>query len=97
MPKKAKSYRVDTKKKTIILYTNIKQTVEDKFLISTYLDNGYKMKAEKKITVEDMRKELSKDKPALDEFNRLYKLNEEGAALGFHRAMQHYTKWKKGK
>lgn len=97
MARKSKSYRVDTKKKILIMYSNVKQTSEDKFIINTYIDNGYKLKVEKKTSIEDMRKALEKDTQALEEFNRLYDLNEEGGALGFHRACQFYTKWLKDK
>ena len=95
MAKTEKSYRIDKKKKVVVLFSNIKQTDADKMLIDTYVRNGYTLKAEIKITVAMMRAEMKNDKTALDEFNRLYTLNEEGGALGFHRACQFYTKWKK--
>lgn len=95
MAKTEKSYRIDKKKKVVVLFSNIEQTDTDKMMIDTYVRNGYTLKAEKKITVAMMRAEMKNDKTALDEFNRLYTLNEEGGALGFHRACQFYTKWKK--
>lgn len=95
MAKTEKSYRIDKKKKVVVLFSNIDQTDADKMLIDTYVRNGYTLKAQTKTTVAMMRAEMKNDKTALDEFNRLYTLNEEGGALGFHRACQFYTKWKK--
>lgn len=96
MAKTVKSFRVDTKNKKVVLFTNIKQTKADELLIKTYLESGYTLKAEKKTSVEDMKKELEKaDTKAFEEFERLYNLNEENGALGFHRACQYYTRFKK--
>lgn len=96
MARQVKGYRVDTKKKVVILYTNIKRTSADELVIGTYINNGYKIKTEEKVTVEMMKKELKKaDETAFNEFVKLYETNEEGGALGFHRACQFYTKWKK--
>ena len=95
MARKEKGFRIDTKKKVVTLFSNIERTEADEMIIDTYVRNGYKLKVEKKITISMMKAELKKDKTALAEFERLYTLNEEGGALGFHRACQFYTKWKK--
>lgn len=96
MARTQKSYRVDTKNRKVILFTNIEQTSEDKLCINNYIECGYKLKTEKKISIDDMRKDLGKiNEEALKEFNRLYDLNEEKGALGFHRACQFYTRFKK--
>ena len=76
MPRKEKSFRVDTKKKAVILFSNIKQTKADEILIDTYVRNGYTLKVETKTTAAMMRAELKKDNTALQELNRLYELNE---------------------
>lgn len=90
-----KSYKVDKKNMVVVMFSNIEQTPTDKMIIDTYVRNGYTLKSEKKTSVEDMRKELELCAEALEEFNRLYELNEVGGALGFHRACQYYTKFKK--
>lgn len=96
MARAQKAYSVNTNKKVITIYENIKQKKKDEEEIKMYVNCGYKIKYAKKITVEDMKKELKKhDETALKEFERLYNLNEEGGALGFHRACKYYTDWKK--
>lgn len=95
MARTQKSYRVDKKNKKVILFTNIEQTAEDKFVINQYVESGWTLKAEKKVSVEDMKKALKKVNGALEEFERLYNLNEEDGALGFHRACQYYTNFTK--
>lgn len=98
MARKQKAYSVNTAKKVITLYSNIKQTDADKMVIDTYIRNGYVIKqTEKKtITVKQMRKELSVDEKALNEFNALYdKDTEKDEAIGFHQACKYYTNWKK--
>lgn len=96
MARQVKGYRVDTKKKVVILFTNIKRTKADELIIGTYINNGYKVRTEKKTTVEMMKKELKeKDKTAYEKFVKLYTTNEEDGALGFHRACKFYSDWKK--
>lgn len=98
MARTQKSYRVDKKNKKVILFTNVEQTAADKFVINQYVESGWTLKAEKKVSVEDMKKALKKESEfALEEFERLYNLNEKDGALGFHRACQYYTNFTKAK
>ena len=92
---KAKSFKVDTKKKAIILYKGIDPDVSEKNVIEFYLGNGYMPKFEEKAkskTVAEMRKELEAAPEKLEEFNAKYA--EKG---GFHNACKVYTKWVKDK
>ena len=96
MARKEKGYSVNTKKKVITKYTNVKRSETDELEISDYIQNGYKVKYEKKINVAEMRRQLKKDEKALKEFNKLYSMKvEDGGACAFHSAMQFYQKWVK--
>lgn len=92
MAHKAKSFKLDQKKKVIVIYTNVDEPVE-KTLIDYYLNAGFTpMFDEKKPTktVADMRKELAKDENALKAFNDAYKKKN-----GFFEACKIYSQWKK--
>ena len=105
MARKPKSFKLDEKKKVIILYTNVRIEAEND-LINFYLDRGYApMYEEKKDTVKikEMRDELKKkDEKALAEFNRIYAIKvdanaskEEKKNSGFFGACKLYNEWKK--
>ena len=83
MARTVKGFRVDTKRKVVVLYTNMKRTVEQ------YFEDW------KNALVEMMKKELKgKDKAAFDEFVKLYETNDD-EGLGFHKACKYYSDWKK--
>lgn len=94
MAKKAESFKLNTTKKTITLYTNVEQTSAEKTLIEFYLNQGFiPMFEEKKKgkTVDEMRKELTdKDTDKLSEFEKAYKEEK-----GFFKACKIYNTWKK--
>lgn len=104
MAKKPQSFRLDEKRKVIVLYSNVRIEAEND-LINFYLDRGYKpMYEEKKPTtkIEDMRKELKDDEEALAKFNEIYGTKvkkdaskEEKKSVGFFGACKYYTDWKK--
>ena len=103
MAHKPTSFKLDEKKKAIVIYTNIEAPAE-KLLIDFYLTNGYApMFDEKKsFTVKDMRKAMKDDQKALDEFNAIYakkvdkKASEdEKKSAGFFGACKFYNEWKK--
>ena len=92
MAHKPTSFKLDEKKKAIIIYTNVEVEAE-KSLIELYLKSGYApMFSEKKSskTVKDMRKELSADEEALKKFNEIYEQKN-----GFFDACKFYSNWKK--
>lgn len=92
MAKRAESFKVNAKKKTITFYTNVDQTDAEKTLIGFYLNEGYTPLFEEKkkgITVEEMRKEL-KGTDKLVEFENAYKEKN-----GFFKACKIYNAWKK--
>lgn len=92
MAHKAKSFKLNQKKKNIVIYTNVDEPAE-KQLIDYYLNAGYiPMFEEKKPskTVKDMREELSKDDDALIAFEKAYKEKN-----GFFNACKIYSTWKK--
>lgn len=94
MAHKARSFRLDEKKKTIIIYTNVEEPAE-KMLIDYYLKAGYAPKMEVKKpskSVNDMRKELEADPDTLKAFNAAYKAKGKG----FFEACKIYAAWKKG-
>lgn len=93
MAHKAKSFRLDEKKKAIILYINV-EAPEEKVLVDFYLNKGYAPKLEVKKpskSVEDMRAELKADEETLKKFNAAYK-SKQG---GFFEACKIYAAWKK--
>lgn len=104
MARKPQSFKLNEKKKIIILYTNVRIEAEND-LINFYLDRGYApMYEEKKDTVkvEDMRKAMKDDKEALDKFNAIYEKKvgkdaskEEKKNSGFFGACKFYNEWKK--
>lgn len=92
---KAKSFKVDTKKKKIVLYKDIEPDTSEKAVIEFYLSNGYMPMFEEKPkskTVAEMRKELEAAPELLEKFNAEYK--QKG---GFHSACKVYTNWVKSK
>lgn len=105
MARKAQSFRLDEKKKQIIIYDNVVATPAEERLQNYYLANGYLPMTEAKkagITVAEMRKALKKDPEALAKFNELYKTKEKvknpetgKEEVGFHRACKFFTEWKK--
>lgn len=104
MARKPKSFKLNEKNKSIILYTNVRLP-EETDLINFYLDRGYTpMYEEKKpaTKVEDMRKEMKDDKEALEKFNAIYAKKvgkdaskEEKKSAGFFGACKFYNEWKK--
>ena len=99
MAHKPTSFRVDEKKREIIIYTNVDALAEN-FLKEHYLSMGYKAKFEEKKPskkVSEMRAELKADPDALEEFNRLYKSKGTGKDVGFFAACKFYNDWKKNK
>lgn len=94
MAKKMQSFKINEDKHIIILYTNVEQPENEKFLIEFYLKNGYTPMTETKKkgkTVGEMRDELAVDEKALKEFNQAY----TDKTKGFHAACKIYTNWKK--
>lgn len=93
MAHKAESFRLNEKKKTITIYTNVEAAAAEIKLRDFYLANGYKPFMEEKkagITVKEMRKELEADKEAAAAFEAAYKEKN-----GFFNACKIYTNWKK--
>lgn len=93
MAHKAKSFKLNEKKKVIVLYTNVEVPAE-KPLIDYYLNAGFSpMFEEKKPTksVAQMKKELSVDANVLKAFEDAYK-DKDG---GFFKACKIYSEWKK--
>ena len=104
MAKKAQSFKLDVKNKTIILFTNVEQTTAEKTLFEFYLNQGYTPKFEEKkkgITVKEMRENLKADPDTLNKFNEIYKCKDkdkiEKKEAGFHAACKLYNEWKKNK
>lgn len=96
MAHKPESFRIDEKKKVIVLYTNETQSDAEKTLIQSYLMGGYTPKMEEKKpakTVAEMKKELSADENALKEFEAIYKSKAKGK--GFFGACKYYGEWAK--
>ncbi len=93
MAKKPQSFKVDTKKNIIVLYTNVKADESEQFLIDFYLNKGFMPRMEEKKkgkTVEAMRSDLNEEQ--LKEFNRLY-----AEKNGFHSACKYYNECMKKK
>lgn len=93
MAKKAESFKVIAKTKTIILYTNVEQNDAEKTLVEFYLNNEYTPMFEEKkkgVSVDEMRKALNKDAEALKRFEEAYKKKN-----GFFEACKIYSAWKK--
>ena len=96
MARKPDSFRIDNKKKAIIIYTNEEQTDAEKTLIQSYIMSGFTPKMEEKKkskTVDEMREELSVDENALKEFEAIYKSKAKGK--GFFGACKYYGEWAK--
>lgn len=96
MARKAESFKLEEKKKTIILYTNVEQNPAEKSLIDFYLSSGYLPKfAEKKAgkSIADMKKELKADKETLEKFEAVYKDKDNKNA--FFDACKIYNNWVK--
>lgn len=95
MAHKAKSFKLNQKKKAIVIYTNVEEPAEQP-LINYYLNAGFTpMFEEKKATktVEEMKKELAEDKNALKAFEDAY--NDKEDKKSFFKACKIYTDWKK--
>lgn len=93
MAHKAKSFKLDEKKKAIILYTNV-EAPEEQVLVDFYLKAGYTPKLEEKKpskSVNDMREELKGDEETLKKFNAAYNDKKQG----FFVACKIYAAWKK--
>lgn len=102
MAKKAQTFKIDEKKKAIIIYTNVETNAAEETLKSFYLNNGYKPLFDEKkkgITVDEMREEMKNDKDALAKFNEMYENKDKKAIeekkAGFHAACKFYNQWKK--
>ncbi len=94
MAHKAESFKLDEKKKTIVIYTNVEVKAEQP-IVEYYLSNGYAPSFEEKKppkTVADMRKELAADEETLKAFNAAY---DSKAKDSFFKACKIYTAWKK--
>lgn len=92
MAHKAESFKVDEKKKAIVIYTNVAATPAEETAKEYYMKNGYTpMFAEKKkgATVAQMRADM-KGTEFAEKFETAYK--EKG---GFHKACKIYAEWKK--
>lgn len=76
MAHKADSFKLNTKKKAIILYTNITPSPAEQMAIDSYLKQGFTVLFEEKktVSVADMRKALKESKcgPVLELFNDAY-------------------------
>ena len=93
MARKAETFRVDDKKKEIVIYTNVEPIEAEESVKALFLKSGYAPKFEEKkpaMTVEEMRKALSKDEKALEAFNNAY-----AEKNGFFNACKVYAEWKK--
>lgn len=93
MARKTESFKLDEKKKVIILYENVDPSAVEKTLIEYYLKSGYvPMIDEKKQgkTVKEMEKEMEKAPDVLQAFKEAYK-----AENGFHNACKIYANWVK--
>lgn len=102
MAKKIQSFRIDEKKKAIIIYTNVEPIAAEETVKTFYLNKGYMPLLEEKkkgITVEEMREEMKDDINALEEFNKLYTCKDkkkiEEKKAGFHAACKFFNKWSK--
>lgn len=97
MAKKAESYKLNEKKKEIIIYTNVEASKAEIEAREFYMKNGYTVKFEEKKppkTVAEMKKELSVDEEALKKFQELYD-TKGGEKPGFFLACKFYADWKK--
>lgn len=93
MAKKAQSFKVDNKKKVIVIYNNVEQTDGERTVIEFYLKQGYTPKFDDKAkskTVAEMKAELEQDEEALANFKNAY-----AEKNGFHNACKIYTDWVK--
>lgn len=94
MARKAETFKVNAKKQTITIYTNVETAKAELATIEFYLKQGYTpMYEEKKPTktVKEMRAELEKnDAEAYAKFNEAYKEKN-----GFFNACKIYSDWKK--
>lgn len=98
MAHKAESYKVDDKKETIILYTNIEPNAAEQRMIDRFVDKGFEVKfAEKKptLTVEQMREALAGDEATLKAFNDAYATKGKGKESGLFVACKIFNEWKK--
>lgn len=106
MAHKATSFKVDDKKKVIILYSNVEAPAGEKALIEFYLTKGYTPMFEEKkdgISIKEMRAELEKkDKDALKKFDEIYEIKAteqmtkaEKKEIGFFGACKFYNQWTK--
>lgn len=97
MAHKPKSFKLNEKKKQIIIYTNVDAPAEG-FLRDRYMNMGYEAMFEEKKpskSVAEMREELEADPEALKAFNEAYASKGKGKNVGFFKACKIYTDWKK--
>lgn len=94
MARRAQSFKLDTEKKTITIYTNVEAVEAEKNLTEFYLKQGYSPLFEVKKatkTVKEMEAELKKnDADAYAKFIEAYKQKN-----GFFDACKIYSDWKK--
>lgn len=94
MARKAETFKVNTEKKTITIYTNVKAVEAETLTINFYLGQGYyPLYEEKKATktVKEMEAELKNaDEEAYKKFMEAYKKKN-----GFFNACKVYSDWKK--
>ena len=105
MAHKATSFKVDDKKKAIIVYTNVEAPAGEKTMIEFYLGMGYTLLFEEKKKskgIPEMREELGADPEALAKFNEIYNTKpaenatkKEKSEVGFFGACKFYTDWVK--
>ena len=102
MAKKVQSFRIDEKKKAIIIYTNVEPIAAEESLKGFYLTNGYRPYFEEKkkgVTVDEMIAEFGEDEEAIKKFEELYSCKDkkkiENKEAGFHAACKFYNNWKK--
>ena len=94
MARKAETFKVNTDKQTITIYTNVEAVEAEKALMEFYLKQCYAPLFEEKKptkTVKEMEAELKKnDAEAYAKFEEAYKQKN-----GFFNACKIYSDWKK--
>ena len=94
MAKKPETFKLNLKKHTITLYTNVEEIQAEKDVIEYYLKQGYTPLFEEKkkgLTIQEMRDKLKeKDETILEQFNKAYSQKN-----GFFEACKIYNQWKR--
>ena len=96
MAHKAESFKLNEKKQTIVIYTNVEPTKAEQGLIDFYLGRGYAPMLEEKKAgkgIEDMREEMKDDPETLKKFNDTYANKDDKKA--FFKACKIYSDWAK--